>query len=264
MHLNPELIYAAYDGKTDTVLRILSEDPDDSRNFEQSLYHAASGGQLETARSILDIREYDWDWLISLNCAAKGGNIEIIHLFIDRMNIPRKFAQLWLAGHYFDKNLNSLNLAAYGGQSGMVRFLVSQGADVNQPNHDGQAALFYAANQRKPGDYYPEGGDILVIETLLSLGADIGHKDNLGDTVLHVSIPETFEILLKNGADPNIFNKQNISPLRIAMRTGRLTMYKKLLEYGASLKETDSQGITSLEWAQEHCTPEIIEKIKEL
>ena len=46
------------------------------------------------------------------------------------------------------------------------------------------------------------------------------------------------ELLLENGADLNLRNKENWSPLHVAIRQGGLQGVEKLLELGADVNQT--------------------------
>ncbi len=62
------------------------------------------------------------------------------------------------------------------------------------------------------------------------------------------------ELLLKNGADPNLVTESQEnpkrSPLAVAVRNGRLELVKLLLAYHADAALTDPDGRTPLELAQ--------------
>lgn len=76
-----------------------------------------------------------------------------------------------------------------------VEYLISQGADVNFKNEDGNTPLFF---QKDPD----------IIKLLISKGANLNEQNDRGNTPLfHVSNIEAAELLLENGADINHCNK---------------------------------------------------------
>ena len=61
--------------------------------------------------------------------------------------------------------------------------LVEEGADVNEPNNDGQTPLFLACAD----------GHIAMLPNLVMMGADANWQDKYGNTPLHVTCLETPE-----------------------------------------------------------------------
>lgn len=102
----------------------------------------------------------------------------------------------------------------------VLRYL-ELGADINVRNHKGQTALHCAA----------KAGFLKVIHLLIEKGAIIDAPDNKGETALFEAIRSTIkngekqraaiEALLVEGADPNLKNRQSLTPLQIAQRMRR-------------------------------------------
>ena len=116
----------------------------------------------------------------------------------------------------------------------MINLLVAKGANVNSQNDDGVSPLHVAATLRSPG----------MIKALLSNGADVSLTDRNGRTVIHwLSIemplfqnwkylfldlnaktvymdwngPESAELLLAAGADPNARDSFGRTPIMDAL-----------------------------------------------
>lgn len=94
--------------------------------------------------------------------------------------------------------------------------LLELGADPTIPNADNCTALLVAAGI---GTYAPgeEAGTpeeaLEAVKLLLSLGADINHVDDNGETAMHgatyKSLPNMVEFLANNGADITVWNREN-------------------------------------------------------
>lgn len=99
--------------------------------------------------------------------------------------------------------------------------------------------------------FYPEGNHVNglhiaasfgldgLIPTLLTSGYSVDDKDSNGETALHKASakdhPETAEILLKHGADPNLLCLTCTTPLFIAVHNRNQKVAKTLLSKGARI-----------------------------
>lgn len=114
--------------------------------------------------------------------------------------------------------------------------LLELGADIDVRNHKGQTALHCAA----------KAGFLKVIDLLIKKGATVDAPDNNGETALFEAIRSTIkdgeklraaiETLLVEGADPNLKNRQRLTPLQVAQRMRRADAAKivaLLRRYGA-------------------------------
>lgn len=94
-----------------------------------------------------------------------------------------------------------------------VRTLLQAGAPVNEPDEQGQTALWIAA----PRAF--ENHDCSVVQLLLQAGAKTNLVDKRGDTPLHrlADLPnvELFTLLLEHGADPTLIDAQGRTVLDV-------------------------------------------------
>lgn len=95
---------------------------------------------------------------------------------------------------------------------------------------------------------YRDGYDsdfLRIINRVLNTG-DINYKDALGNTLLFWEVSfydfELIELLLKNGANPNIQNLYQITPLINAVKNQNIKAVRLLLEYGADVSITTFDG----------------------
>lgn len=157
-----------------------------------------------------------------------------------------------------------------------VAFILDHGADINQKDQDGNTVLHNALKHRY---------SIKTIQRLLNAGADVNARNHDGSTpllvllqqlnsVLHpgsddpdyIPFPDSSEekniqhtecdaesffteaipLLLNAGADVNICNNHDDTPLIIACRYGGSTIQKMLIAAGADVNYRDGNGVTPL------------------
>eukprot|EP01104_Vermistella_antarctica_P012210 TRINITY_DN3493_c0_g1_i2.p1 TRINITY_DN3493_c0_g1~~TRINITY_DN3493_c0_g1_i2.p1 ORF type:complete len:367 (+),score=122.34 TRINITY_DN3493_c0_g1_i2:31-1101(+) len=87
----------------------------------------------------------------------------------------------------------------------MVKYFLEKGADVNAKSQHGNTPLHWATHSE-------------VCQVLIDAGANVNEKDDRGDTPLKVrceydehTTVETIKVLLRNGADPSIANRDEES-----------------------------------------------------
>ncbi|EYC10625.1 hypothetical protein Y032_0054g2466 [Ancylostoma ceylanicum] len=106
-----------------------------------------------------------------------------------------------------------------------VLFLLSTHTDATRVTTDGskRSALHYAANVDNE----------LILRNLILAGCDVGLTAADGSTALHVAVranrPVHTEILLENGADPNLIDERRENALLAAVRCGSVDCVKVLV-----------------------------------
>ena len=124
-----------------------------------------------------------------------------------------------------------LNNASQAGQIESVKYLISQGGDVNQSDNCGWSPLHVAAFK----------GHVSVIDILISHGADMNTKVTSSDwsegmtpliMAIHESKVSAAEALIKHGADVNIGNKEGKRPLTLAKEKGMNRIVELIKEHG--------------------------------
>ncbi len=210
-----------------------------------------SNALLETTDADSPIRKlsaagFYYSWKSFLTCLEKNDS-ESILLFLQA-------DQGRYANDYDEKGVL---ICTENGEAEMLKLLYDNGNNIDPDIKN--IALIYAS----------EEGHTLVLDYLLSLGADINYKYDLS----HYSFEQNFtplisalaednkavEFLLKKGADPNLEGSDyDLLPLMIPifyvdesrLTESRLQQIRMLLEYGADINRKSSNGTSTLEYAQ--------------
>src|SRR5262249_3108451 len=137
--------------------------------------------------------------------------------------------------------------AARAGDAEAVRRLLAQGAD---PNTVDRITPLMAASTR-----FEKGQRLDIMRQLLAAGARVNDQADTGETALTFAArfrdADAIQLLLDNGADPNIVNQSGISPLLEAMRWGaskqeQLEMVQRLPARGAHPTAPGTRAATPL------------------
>ncbi|MCU0448050.1 MAG: ankyrin repeat domain-containing protein [Microscillaceae bacterium] len=132
-----------------------------------------------------------------------------------------------LLNAYAPDGFYALGLAVYFGQQNLAKWLIEQGANINQSaNNSSQVAPIHAA-----------------VST-----------NNLA----------MLEYLLINGANVNQTQQQAVSPLHGAAHNGNLLIVKLLIKYGADTQAQMSDGKTPLDMAREAQKTEVVEFLSQI
>jgi len=122
-------------------------------------------------------------------------------------------------------------LAGALGRTEMLRQMIPKGPDFSLRNRFGGNALIPAC----------ERGHVETVKLLLTTEIDVNHINNLGWTclleivILGDGSPRYVEVaglVLSAGADPNIADKDRVSPLTHAKRKGQREMARMIESFG--------------------------------
>lgn len=144
--------------------------------------------------------------------------------------------------------------AAKNGEWNAVRALLTQGADVTEPEGDGATALHWAA-------YWDNAGSA---DLLIRAGAKVNATTDLGVTPLWMACEngsaDIVGRLLQAGANPNVALLSGETPLMIAARTGNAEVVRQLLAKGAEVNAKErARSQTALMWAVSQQHSDIVE-----
>jgi ankyrin repeat protein len=179
--------------------------------------------------------------------AALPGNLDYIKNIIS--NNPGKINEK-------DKDGNSfLHLAVRAGNSDIVKFLISGGADVNIKDNYGQTPIQIAAHS----------DNLEIVTQLVSNGAEINIKNFIGQTPLYAAVyNEQLQIvkyLISQGAEINTKDTKGKTPLHDAVIYNKVEISKYLITNGAELNAKDGDGKSSLHYTVINKNLELIKSL---
>ncbi|TRX93685.1 hypothetical protein FHL15_005361 [Xylaria flabelliformis] len=145
-----------------------------------------------------------------------------------------------------DSGWAPLHLASYHGHSEAVKLLLKDGASIGLQTNDGSSPLLISAAH----------GHAQVVKLLLDNGAMLNEPDDLGWTPLASACchgyTEVARLLLENGADVRIETNFGWTPLILASRYGHMEVVRLIPNNGSYLDEQTADGLTALNLASYH------------
>lgn len=151
-----------------------------------------------------------------------------------------------------DQLVSHLVKAAIVGNKEAVIALLHSGRDVNSVNKFGETALM--------GAVY--GGHNNIVEILLSEGANPNISDNKGNKPIHVASANSnffaAQQLVRKGSEIDPRNNSNDTPLLIATLNNALDIVDLLIRNGADVNQANNDGLTALHVATYNNNMEIV------
>ena len=227
------------DLSTEDLFSILSNERLYSPEFQKVRKIFGIKGNWEVVKNDSDLIKQKGSAALALS--AKNGDKGIAALLLQHGADPNLLAQ---------NGSSPLHWAAQASNADIVELLLEHGADPNIPAKNGSPPLHWAA----------QAGHADIVALLLKRGAKVntkagGHNTALayacgwGDRTVYRPNPKVVELLLQNGADPNIPAKNGSSPLQWAAQAGNEDIVALLLKYGAAVNAVSDSGNTALAYA---------------
>jgi uncharacterized protein len=172
-----------------------------------------------------------------------------------------------------DENISLLHFACYHKDEEMIELFLIHKTEIDIfeasilghvrtvqsiTENNGMSIHQYSGDGFQPLGLATFFGKIEAAKYLISSGADINaiSRNEMKVTPLHSALTighlGLLDILLSSGADPNIAQMKDISPLHVAAYRGDLISLLKLIQAGARVDAKDSDGYTPLDYAKKN------------
>jgi ankyrin len=138
--------------------------------------------------------------------------------------------------------VSPLRRAVTGRREATARYLIEQGADLEQSGEAG--SLLHEAIRQ---------GDVEMVKLLAQQPSLLNKPDKVGRTPLIIALQRedwsAVDVLLQRGALPGGVDRAGSTPLHLVTRNENLELARSLVAAGASVNVGDSAGRTPLWWA---------------
>ena len=253
-HFITALMIACHRGDTDAINVLLNAgtDPNITDAYGYTCLHNAvracfSTQVLETIINHgADMNAIAKNHTTALMIACQKGNEVAIHVLMS------SGANLNIAD---ENDSTCLHEAVMSGcNTGVLQAIIDHGADVSATNKNRQSILRIACQM----------GNVDAIHVLLKAEADPTITDTKGDTYLHYAVREDYskevlQAIIIHSDDVNATNKNNITALMTACKTGNVDAIGMFLHAGADPNTTQCDGDTCLHEAiSAGCNKEIL------
>ena len=246
---------AVRDQLTDPDIRVNIRINDADENGDTALMYAVQNNNIELVRLLLengaDVNIENEQAETALHYAAEQQvNLQILELLLNRGADPN--SKDFIGNTPLHISIQNHNLP-------LCQLLLQNGADPAVQNGEGYGSIFVSLLESQPQ----------ILRELLGAGANpnvISENDQLTPLLYLISyLPNTnitlqlCEILLQNGADPNL--TKNSYPIILASTRGYCEIVDLLLRNNADINVQDSRGNTCLHLSTRRNFPECVEVI---
>lgn len=235
---------------------------------------AAEKGNLEITKYLIengaDVNGTGYEDQTPLHCAATYGKLDIIKFLVEKgadiefqdgygqtpastaaANGNTEIVKFLLdklpkkSRNKDDIMLDAFYYAALYEHTDTLKYLEEKEINLNKEHSEKEIPMLHEAIERK---------DINVIKCLIDKGANINIKNRSQNTPLHIAIEkgnkEIVKLLLEKGADINAQGEYMLSPLHLAIHKESPELVRLLVAQGANLN-IKPNGKTPLEYAHD-------------
>ena len=176
----------------------------------------------------LDLKSKDKNGNNAFSYAARAGNIDMLKTLLQK-NVPAQDNAMLMAAQGTRRGANSIEVYQY---------LESLNIKPTVKNENGENVLHLIARKPKQNE---------IIQHFLSKGVDVNQADEEGNTVFMNAAAANrdttvFAMLMKPTKDINKGNLKGVTAVAMAVRSNSPEIVRYLLDKGASVNATDSNG----------------------
>ena len=196
----------------------------------------------------------DMEGMTALHYAAEDGQVEPMQLLLE----ARAEINANTSSSVMGQDFAPLHLAVRCGHLAAVRFLVENGAEKEQPDHTGAAALELAV------DWFHFDIARFLVQVGASKDPVLTNTTQLWPLAAYSGHVEMVRFLVEIGADKEQTDSRGQRPLHFAAKAGDLNIVRFLVKCGASHNSTTEAGKTALDLASERGRTDVVGFLSEL
>lgn len=194
--------------------------------LDSQLIQAAARGDLASVKDLLGrgakVNAQNANGRTALTAAVMGNHLEVARVLITAGADP---------DIQDDNRNNALLVTGETGNVAMLREVLKANPDLTRTNRFGGTALIPAADR----------GHVEYVREILETKINVNHVNNLGWTALLEAVilgdggnrhTEIVRLLLGAGANPNLADRDGVTPLQHARRRGHSAMIRLLEQAG--------------------------------
>jgi ankyrin repeat protein len=194
--------------------------------------------------------------LFLTTCSAPDKPTIGLYLAVQRGDIDQIERHIYWGADINQPNVDGetpLHVAAAKGRLVVVKLLLKHAAEIDAANRDGHSPLYAAvmADRTQVAQYLVDQGAVIEPDQLLMEVVNNGVTDR-----------DVVEFLLANGADINHTDTSGMTPLLLAITKNQRLLTKRLIAHGADVNKPGGSGKSPLQTATEGGNQEIIRLLK--
>ncbi|CAB0043949.1 unnamed protein product [Trichogramma brassicae] len=232
---------------------------------ESPLHLALKGNQKQVIELLLrrgaDANSADEEGSTPLHRLIEKGSYKLAKLFFKICDETRQTVQV---NAQDDQGWTPIQYAVQFDFRKAAALLIRRGADPNVVNAE-EKNLLHIVCQKDTDD------DTIRLVFISNSSPHVNAKDSLGNTPLHLALmnahKELAEVLLRNGADPNLSNEEGSTPLHIICKrdVDNADLAETFFKINDDIRQTvqidakDKLGRTPLQCAVAHLMPDTVD-----
>ncbi|XP_064083974.1 serine/threonine-protein phosphatase 6 regulatory ankyrin repeat subunit A-like [Macrobrachium nipponense] len=204
---------------------------DKNNNGRTPLHAAVESGHVSVVHELIEsgarVDVHDSEQCTPMYLATYSGYILIMKTLLQAK------ANIYYENEIY-KDMGDHHNAALGGKCGVIIGLLESTFDVNCKTKKGDTMLHLAALK----------GHRELVQLLISKGANVNDKNNIGWTALHVHSNDVSVVqeLIESGATADAHDNQQWTPLHLATSLGYILIMKTLIQASADIYDIDTYG----------------------
>lgn len=211
----------------------------DKRNKDKLFKLAKASNDIKTIEKLRDV--FGFKSAMKFLLTLEETKIKVLFLNIDLTSIENALNNGIDINIQNEQGMSFLHIASQEDNRVLVKYLIDNNANIDIQDKEGTTPLLLAS----------QSNNYEIMKILIQHCANINLKSIYGYTPLMSAVSilnniDAVELLIKNGADINVLDKTDTSPLIMASQNNYESIVKKLIEYQANPNFINNYGYNAL------------------